>query len=540
MRKAAFFLLAAAAAVLSVSCNKDEKPETAVTDPEFKPLSETTFNVDKAGGSFEFLYDIVNPTEDMVIAELQEGVDWITEPDTRSTFGKVTFDVLPNEEETSREASISLSYGSLGVELKVIQSEGEVIPAYQINIKEIDYMAVTWDVTAKDQEMPYINMIVDKESWDAYDSFEEFFKFSLITINQNAQSAGLTLEDYIEQSLIIYGDTLDVSTKGLLPATEYVIYAVGLTPEQEMLSEVCYQSFTTKDMPMVDVNFTITCETSPTSVVISVTPDDDEVYYMFSFVDGSGHAADDVRDSYQLYVNGLIEEFREYGLNMPIEQIIPWIASHGPDTYSSEEYGEELTPSTTYTAFAVAVDLYTGIFNSEAALQEFTTDEMPQGEWESTLTSDYELDLNGAVGTVQYKPGYYGTEDDNWIVNIKSADGVSGDEIKLDFMAEAGSLEAGIPTGTYNVMSASPDDMDPVAGDVLPGEYFYGYLYTWYKGDFDADGKPQSVAPAKGGTLNVTNHGDGTYTIEFSFVDDSPLQNEFSGSWTGAITVSED
>lgn len=540
MRKAAFFLLAAAAAVLSVSCNKDEKPEPAVTDPEFKPLSETTFNVDKAGGSFEFLYDIVNPTEDMVIAELQEGVDWITEPDTRSTFGKVTFDVLPNEEETSREASISLSYGSLGVELKVIQSEGEVIPAYQINIKEIDYMAVTWDVTAKDQEMPYINMIVDKESWDAYDSFEEFFKFSLITINQNAQSAGLTLEDYIEQSLIIYGDTLDVSTKGLLPATEYVIYAVGLTPEQEMLSEVCYQSFTTKDMPMVDVNFTITCETSPTSVVISVTPDDDELYYMFSFVDGSGHTADDVRDSYQLYVNGLIEEFRGYGLNMPIEQIIPWIASHGPDSYSSEEYGEVLTPSTTYTAFAVAVDLYTGIFNSEATLQEFTTDEMPQGEWESTLTSDYELDLNGAVGTVQYKPGYYGTEDDNWIVSIKSADGVSGDEIKLDFMAEAGSLEAGIPTGTYNVMSVSPDDMDPVVGDVLPGEYYYGYLYTWYKGDFDADGKPQSVAPAKGGTLNVTNHGDGTYTIEFSFVDDSPLQNEFSGSWTGAITVSED
>lgn len=540
MRKAAFFLLAAAAAVLSVSCNKDEKPEPAVTDPEFKPLSETTFNVDKAGGSFEFLYDIVNPTEDMVIAELQEGVDWITEPDTRSTFGKVTFDVLPNEEETSREASISLSYGSLGVELKVIQSEGEVIPAYQINIKEIDYMAATWDVTAKDQEMPYINMIVDKESWDAYDSFEEFFKFSLITINQNAQSAGLTLEDYIEQSLIIYGDTLDVSTKGLLPATEYVIYAVGLTPEQEMLSEVCYQSFTTKDMPMVDVNFTITCETSPTSVVISVTPDDDELYYMFSFVDGSGHTADDVRDSYQLYVNGLIEEFRGYGLNMPIEQIIPWIASHGPDSYSSEEYGEVLTPSTTYTAFAVAVDLYTGIFNSEATLQEFTTDEMPQGEWESTLTSDYELDLNGAVGTVQYKPGYYGTEDDNWIVSIKSADGVSGDEIKLDFMAEAGSLEAGIPTGTYNVMSVSPDDVKPVAGDVLPGEYFYGYLYTWYKGDFDADGKPQSVAPAKGGTLNVTNHGDGTYTIEFSFVDDSPLQNEFSGSWTGTLTVSED
>ena len=127
MRKAAFFLLAAAAAVLSVSCNKDEKPEPAVTDPEFKPLSETTFNVDKAGGSFEFLYDIVNPTEDMVIAELQEGVDWITEPDTRSTFGKVTFSVLANEEETTREASINLLYGTLSIELNVIQASYDYV-----------------------------------------------------------------------------------------------------------------------------------------------------------------------------------------------------------------------------------------------------------------------------------------------------------------------------------------------------------------------------------------------------------------------------
>lgn len=52
MRKAAFFLFAAAAAVLSVSCNKDDKTST-----QFTPLSETTFNVDMAGGSFEFLYD---------------------------------------------------------------------------------------------------------------------------------------------------------------------------------------------------------------------------------------------------------------------------------------------------------------------------------------------------------------------------------------------------------------------------------------------------------------------------------------------------
>lgn len=532
MRKAALFLFAAAAAVLSVSCNKDDKKTTT----EFKPLSETTFNVDKAGGSLEFLYDIVNPTEDMVVAELQEGVDWITDVNAHSTFGKVTFNVLANEEDNTREASINLSYGTLGIELKVIQGEGEVIPAYQINIKEIDYMAATWDVVAKDQEMPYINMVVDKDSWDAYDTFEEFFEFSLITISQNAQSAGLSLEDYIEQSLIIYGDTLGVSIRGMLPATEYVVYAVGVTPQQELLSEVCYQSFTTKDMPMVDVDFTITYETTPTSVVMSVDPSDDEVHYMFSIVEGSGYTTDQIREMYQLYINGLIEEFLAVGgVNIPMEEIIDALDSQGPDTYEDTE----LTPSTTYTGFAVAVDLYTGIFNSVPVLKEFTTDELV-GEWESTLTEDITVDLEGAVGTMEYKSNYYYNGYDNWIVNIKSSDGVSGDEIKLDFMTEAGSLDAGIPSGTYTVMSASPDDVDPVAGDVLPGEYFYGYLYTWYKGDFGSDGKPQSVAPAAGGELKVTNHGDGTYTIEFKFVDDSPLQNEYSGSWTGTLTVSED
>ena len=54
-----------------------------------------------AGGSFEFLYDIKNPTNDAVTAEVQEGVDWITELDAHSAFGKVTFDVLANEEETT-------------------------------------------------------------------------------------------------------------------------------------------------------------------------------------------------------------------------------------------------------------------------------------------------------------------------------------------------------------------------------------------------------------------------------------------------------
>lgn len=531
MRKAALFLFAAAAAVLSVSCNKDDKTST-----QFTPLSETTFNVDMAGGSFEFLYDIKNPTNDAVTAEVQEGVDWITELDAHSAFGKVTFDVLANEEETTREASINLSYGTLSIELKVIQGEGGEIPAYRITMKEVDYMSATWDIIAKDQEMPYINMLVDKTTWDSFDSFDEYFNYSLLTIEERANSAGLTLADYIEQSLLIYGDTLNVSAKGMLPATDYVVYAIGLTPELEKLSEVAYEAFTTKDMPMVDVDFTIEyTDVTSTTVMMSVTPDDNEVYYMFSTAEGSDYTPEQIRESYQVYINGLIDEMLALGgINLPIEDIIKPLSSIGPDSYLVDE----LAPSTVYTGFAMAVDLYTGIFNSVPVLKTFTTEELV-GEWKSTLTEDRELDLDGAVMTAEFHPNYFGNGYNNWELDIKPSDGVSGDEIKIDIIVDTEGVEDGIPSGKYSVAADSPDNRDPLPGEFIAGEYYFGYIYTWFKGDFGADGKPQSVAPATGGTLEITNNGNGNYTIEFRFIDDSPLANEFYGTWTGDMVLSE-
>ena len=325
--------------------------------------------------------------------------------------------------------------------------------------------------------MPYINMLVDKTTWDSFDSFDEYFNYSLLTIEERANSAGLTLADYIEQSLLIYGDTLNVSAKGMLPATDYVVYAIGLTPELEKLSEVAYEAFTTKDMPMVDVDFTIEyTDVTSTTVMMSVTPDDNEVYYMFSTAEGS-------------YLV------------------------------------DELAPSTVYTGFAMAVDLYTGIFNSVPVLKTFTTEELVGG-WESTLTEDRELDLDGAVMTAEFHPNYFGNGYNNWELDIKPSDGVSGDEIKIDIIVDTEGVEDGIPSGTYSVAADSPDNRDPLPGEFIAGEYYFGYIYTWFKGDFGADGKPQSVAPATGGTLEITNNGNGNYTIEFRFIDDSPLANE--------------
>lgn len=518
----------ASAAILIPACKPDKK--TAAV--EFNPLSETVINVGKEGGACEFKYEIVNPTSTgQVKAELQQGIDWITDLSTQE-YGTIRFNVAISEIEEPREATISLSYEGINIDLTVRQSKGEYIPPFSITVHDMDYISAKWDITAKDKEMTYLNMIVDKSTWDSFPTFEEYFAYNMKVLEQKAAAESLSLADYLRYNILVSGDTTNVSVSGLVPDTEYVIYAFGLTPEQELLSEVCYEVFKTDPVQMQDVKFDIQCTPSFNSVTVTVTPDNNDIYYMYAVTEGTGHSPEEIMEKYQIYVNGLIQEFLSYGAaGVDIPTIVSWIASQGPVT----EQIDELTPTTGYTAYAMSIDPTSGVFNSLPTLVEFSTTE-EVGDWQSTLTDDYTLDLSSAVGTAVCYRDYYGTGGYNWQIKLKPEDGVSCDELDIELVVNSTVFEDGIVSGTYNV---AKDNSDPVPGEFLAGEYFYGYLYTWYKGGWDADGKPQSKAPATGGTITVTNHGDGTYTIGFSLEDDRSTPRIFSGSWTGTMDLSD-
>lgn len=528
MRKTFLFLTVSALAVFFTSCKQDDKK----TATEFNPLSETTFNLDKSGGECLFKYEIVNPNDAALEAVLEDGVDWITDINT-GTYGEVRFNVAVSEVETARTAAITLNYGTLSIELKVNQSEGEVIPAFDNNVTSKDHVSVVWNLTAKDKEMTYVNMIVDKATWDMYDTFDEYLKYNMEMLTEAASQSYMTLEEYLKNEILSSGDAADVKVKGLVPNTEYVIYAYGFTAKQELLSDVCYETVKTDEVEILDVTFDITCEADVDSVKLTIAPSDNDIYYLYSVTEGHGHSPEDILERYQKYLNSVIEEFLSYGAaGVTLETIISWIADRGPVTGSVNE----LTPLTEYTAYAVSVDPVSGVLNSLPSLKEFTTLEMEE-DCLSTLTGDYTLDFSGAVATFQCKKDYYNNGYYNWIINIKSPDGVSCDEIKIDLMVESTDIADGVLSGTYTVASQSPDFRDPVGGEFIAGEYFYGYLYTWYKGDFGSDGKPQSVAPAMGGTAEITNHGDGSYTVKFDFEDDRINTNIFSGTWTGTPDI---
>ena len=584
MRKAAFFLLAAAAAVLSVSCNKDEKPEPAVTDPEFKPLSETTFNVDKAGGSFEFLYDIVNPTEDMVIAELQEGVDWITEPDTRSTFGKVTFSVLANEEETTREASINLLYGTLSIELNVIQASYDYVT--DCGFMSGIYYGTRYGV---DGEHNYYTILSDMEYDGGAMPGGSYYAFDLYNasapenqdnplpaagtyvLGEPGSTADMTFAPDNTEALRTSADGEDVFDVGFTEGTLTISYDDGvmlaeasLTDEDGMRHYLTYAGTPEYDNASggsggdAVLDRDIDMEASQGAAVyvsgeegglmeVQLTFTDMEVDFfgtvppgsilnvdVFMEYDESGNIAtgkytlvgSDVSmpEAMSIYPG----EYLDYmGVTMAMGTYVTYI-DESENVFEGLVVDGEMTISGQPGSYAVTCTFTTAegysVECSYNGALEVTGFPGPY----STLTDDYTLDLEGASGSAQFWGDYYGNGTGNWIVVLESA----MDVVQLELITEEVDFSAGLTSAVY---TPSVDPVNPA-----PGEYVTGYL----DGDYlmgtnymeTLEGLIVGCAPAVSGDLSITNNGDDTYTISFAFTDD--LGHVWDGEWTGVLDFS--
>lgn len=148
----------------------------------------------------------------------------------------------------------------------------------------------------------------------------------------------------------------------------------------------------------------------------------------------------------------------------------------------------------------------------------------------STLMGDYPVNIPAdAIAYAMYGGDYYSVGGGEWIVAIMPQK--DGDGLALDLVTESLSYEDGIPSGTYN-----EDD----GGYPDPGQYNRGYIGTLESPGgtmyFDIlDQSYDGFAPAVSGALEVENHGDGSYTLSFDFVDDKGYK--WYGEWSGAVML---
>lgn len=145
----------------------------------------------------------------------------------------------------------------------------------------------------------------------------------------------------------------------------------------------------------------------------------------------------------------------------------------------------------------------------------------------STLTEDYTLDLEDAVGTAQFWGDYYGNGAANWLITL---DQETGDGVQLEIMTESLDYNAELSTAVYK---PSADRKNPKAGEYVIGYLEDSYLMGTNYMASDGGDYLSAYAPAIDGDLNITNNADGTYTVSFAFTDD--LGHIWDGEWTGVL-----
>ena len=111
-----------------ISCNSTDKPSES-KPPIFKFVSKYNLTFSAEGGEGSVRYSIQNPVEGAQVEYLCAS-DWVT---NISTVDSVTFTILPNEEEVSREAVITVKYVDQSLNIMITQ-EGYK-PPYDVHFE---------------------------------------------------------------------------------------------------------------------------------------------------------------------------------------------------------------------------------------------------------------------------------------------------------------------------------------------------------------------------------------------------------------------
>ena len=99
-----------------ISCNSTDK-QSESNPPIFKFVSKYNLTFSAEGGEGSVRYSIQNPVEGAQVEYLCAS-DWVT---NISTVDSVTFTILPNEEEVSREAVITVKYVDQSLNIMITQ-----------------------------------------------------------------------------------------------------------------------------------------------------------------------------------------------------------------------------------------------------------------------------------------------------------------------------------------------------------------------------------------------------------------------------------
>ena len=319
-------------------------------------------------------------------------------------------------------------------------------PCFEFEILTTGKTAIEFRVTPLDIEKPYILMIIDKATFEEFESVEDYIADDIAMFDQIALGMGISLEDYL--ATILSTGVKQDSTDGLAPDTEYYLYAYHLNANGEVGSALEYEAFKTEALDKSDATFEVSVsDICYNEATINVVPSSSTVTYFVNIM--SQERLADFGEGAQAYVNHLVA-LRDYylGMNATTEQMIANLCFAGEKSLTIDD----LKPGAKHVAYAIGVD-DDFLPNTEAFVVEFDT-LSAEG---SDLTFEVEItgvDYDHVDGTVTPS-----NDDETYICSIQTAESLmwyASDEEFMQVLLDDlewwyGGVETALRTGVVDL-----------------------------------------------------------------------------------------
>ena len=264
------------------------------------------------------------------------------------------------------------------------QQEGPDVPQepvadFVLAVSDVTAVSCHFSVTPKDEQMPYVVMLVEKSDFDSYEDEYKYQDNDLEWFQQKAIEEGKDLDKWLKDFLHV--GPFEADEKGLMPGTSYYLYAYGLDYEGYFTTGVNKIEFTTPEIEMSDVTFDIeVSDIGLTNAKVSVTASEKDALFfvnVFSVAEYEQWGGDET--AYASHAAALVDYYIKMG--QTLEAMVTNLGSIGTE----ELVFNDLTDNTEYIAYAVGID-ENFFVNTKATVVRFTTKEAVQSS--NTFTVD--------------------------------------------------------------------------------------------------------------------------------------------------------
>ena len=255
----------------------------------------------------------------------------------------------------------------------------EPLADFVLEVSDVTSTSCHFSVKPSDKDMSYVVMLVEKSEFDAYENEYAYQDNDLEWFNTKALEEGKSLKEWLEDFL--HKGDFEADEAGLMPESEYYLYAYGLNYEGYFTTGVTKVVFSTPEIVRKEMSFEIdVTDIGMTEAKVSVKASEKNgMFFMnvFSMRQYQEWGGDDT--AFANHAAALVDYYATMGRTL--EEIVTNLSSVGEDAMVFDG----LTADTEYMAYAVGID-ENFFLNTGPAIVKFTTARAVQSE--NTFTID--------------------------------------------------------------------------------------------------------------------------------------------------------